>query len=103
MSGSYYNTLGKAGQDLYGSVKMAKNQEELILDFFKNNPGSLYTPPDVHDTIWPPQVDTKRPPITSIRRAITSLTKKGELRKTAVRIMGPEGERNHCWTLNQTP
>lgn len=97
---TYYNTLGKKGTDLYGSVQMSKSQEERILDFFKSNPGSLYTPPDVRDTLWPPIIDVKRPPITSIRRAITSLTKKGELKKTSVQIMGPEGEKNHCWTLN---
>lgn len=97
---TYYNTLGKSGSDLYASVQMSKSQEELILDFFKNNPGSLFTPPDVRDAIWPPVEGVRRPPITSIRRAITSMTKKGELTKTSVQIMGPEGEKNHCWKLN---
>ena len=98
---TYYNTLGKSGTSLYASVQMSKSQEELILDFFKNNPMSLYTPAEVHTTLWPEMDGVRRPPITSIRRAITSLTKKGDLIKTSVQIMGPEGEKNHCWKLNR--
>lgn len=96
---NYFNTTNLAGQDLYAKVRQTKSQNELVLEFFKQNPTSLYTPFDVQDAVWPPGRVLKQPPITSVRRALTSLTKAGKLVKTNVRITGAEGEKNYCWTL----
>lgn len=95
---NYFNTTNLAGQNLYAVVQRSKTQNQVILEFFKKNPTSLYTPFDVREAVWPPE-HCNQPPITSVRRAITSLTKDGKLLKTNVKIMGPEGEKNYCWRL----
>lgn len=92
---SFYNTNGESGLTLFDSIKKAEGQEEKILRFFNNNKG-LYTPEDIHHKIFDATT-----PITSVRRAITNLTKKGQLFKTDVKKMCSFGKYSYCWTIKK--
>ncbi len=91
---SYYNTTNESGDVLYLSQRQASTQQDMILDIFKQNPGKLYTPFDIQNTVqsnWP---------ITSIRRAMTNLTSDSELVRTDEQKQGEYGKANYCWRLN---
>ena len=96
MSDSYYNTPGTSGQELAKRERKAKSQEELILDWFERLPGMCYAPSEVQKRLGLMAV-----PITSIRRAMTNLTKRRRLRKTAQQVTGPYQHAEHTWTLNR--
>lgn len=70
-------------------------QTERIAEFFSNNPGNLYTPFEVQDAL------ATDAPITSIRRAMSDLTRKGFLIKTSEQRLGELGNLNYCWKLNE--
>ena len=85
----FFNTINLSGPPLQEAKEKAVYQEDVILQFFLDNPG-LHTPSDVADKFpnWP---------ITSVRRAITNLTKNGKLIKTAIKQYGKYGQLNYCW------
>ncbi len=97
MSGNFYNTINLTGEDLKMENAKAKAQGDLILAIFKANPSRLFSPSQLH------HVFNKRyflhPPITSIRRALTNLTKDGILEKTDNKIKGEYHLPEHTWKL----
>ena len=90
----YYNTNDEAGNTLRSSRNKTKTQEEIILEFFTNNPNLQLSPFEISDTL------ELNAPITSIRRAMTNLTLEGKLKKTNVMVVGPYGKHVHTWRLN---
>ena len=88
----YHNTTNSEGATLEKYEGKAKTQEQVILDYFKNNLGKLFTPFDILDKLFSDNV-----PITSIRRAMTNLEHKGQLVKTGLQEMGQYGKPNYCW------
>tara|TARA_Y100001973_G_C5170564_1_gene318775 strand:+ start:1155 stop:1466 length:312 start_codon:yes stop_codon:yes gene_type:complete len=100
----YYNTTNETGKTLTKSWDKSKTQEDRIMDYFRhvcrkvnNNYKERWfkTPFDVCEAF------DNQYPITSIRRAMTNLTAKGKLRKTAAKGQGRYGKMNFCWTLNE--
>lgn len=92
---SYYNTTNLQGEDVRQEWKTANAQEQKIVAVFK----SLAFP---NYPLSPFEVLEKsglKAPITSIRRAISDLTKEGILEKTNVMRMGPYGKPSYCWKL----
>lgn len=90
----FFNTIELRGVELSDARKQARRQEELVLEFFKSQPGIAATPEDIH-ALMP-----KGTPITSVRRAITVLTDKGQLAKlplSAVYRVGQYGKPVHSW------
>ena len=88
----YYNTNDESGDTLKRSRAQSSKQGRAILAFFQERDGE-FTPFEVRDILgW------EAIPITSIRRAITVLTKAGHLKKTATMRIGLYGKLNHCWT-----
>ena len=73
----------------------AKNigQNDLIMEIFKTSSTAL-SPSDVFKVYPDP-----RPPLTSIRRAITTLTYQGYLQKTEDTKTSIYGRPEHIWTL----
>jgi len=74
-----------------------RKQDDIILEIFEYYPERRYTPADIENIVrynygryWP---------ITSIRRAITTLTKAGKLRKTKELQRGNYGKMTHCWII----
>lgn len=87
----YHNTNHESGETLDQSNKKAQKQDELILKFFQENRGELFTPCQVHAEIG------LNAPLTSIRRAITNLTDAGKLVKAGIQRKGLYGKMAHCW------
>jgi len=91
----YYNTTHEDSDTVEDYIKKAKGQELEILKFFKEHPKWHYTPFEVKR--W---IDTTAP-ITSIRRAISNLAKRGLLIKTDIKKKGIYGRNNCCWKLKE--
>lgn len=93
--GVFYNTIHESGRQLSDSIKKAANQKEKVLRFFKKHPKKLFTPFDIkYLGLFEDNV-----PLTSIRRAITTLEQDGLLEKTDEKREGGYGKSNYCWKL----
>lgn len=90
----FFNTLEEEEKELRVSVDAAGRQERKILRFFREHPNGSYTPSYIYKRLF--SDDT---PITSVRRAITSLTMKGVLEKTSEQEEGLYGKLNFKWRL----
>ncbi len=91
---TYYNTNKLQGDDLLSARIRGGKQEEIVLELFIRLKRSLLTPPEVQEWALP------EAPLTSVRRAMTDLTKEGYLIKTKVKKTGLYGQPNFCWRLN---
>lgn len=100
---TYYNTNNETGQTLETSKKKASYQANVILDFFNRNAGQNYTPCEVLTFCFPKHPHfNEGTPITSVRRTMTTLTKRGYLEKQSKDKMklGYQGRMVHTWKLN---
>lgn len=92
LNDSFHNTCGLNQLTLVFAEEKAQKQDELVLAFFKLNQGRQFTPLQVHDQL--PHIM-----FTSIRRAITNLTKKGFLKKLDTTVPERFGKPNHLYSL----
>lgn len=92
---SYHNTTDLAGDELADATTAAATQEDLILTFYERNRGGLFTPSQVLDHLF---FALRGAPITSVRRAISNLTRRGLLVKTETKREGRYGRAEYCWT-----
>ena len=83
----FYNTINDVSSSL---VISSRTQEKIILDCFKTAKEPL-SPSMVHF------LTKLKCPITSIRRAMTDLTKQGSLTKTPKYTIGKFGKKEHLW------
>ena len=90
---TYFNTNLEEGVTLHRSRRKARNQEEVIFDFFNKNSTQEFTPFEVQTKL------NLMCPITSVRRAISNLTKEHKLEKSTVQKRGKYGKLNHTWKL----
>lgn len=90
----FFNTVHLSGQELTDAVKTVKNQNERIYQLLKKSGKSL-TPFEVHDIYIKIFGDC---PVTSIRRAMTTLTNENKLRKDFNQKGEKYGKPNHTWT-----
>ena len=98
MGFSYHNTTNVSGDQLNRYEDAALSQEELLLAYFEDayNSGGHYmllTP-----TLALMLVFSKKVPITSVRRALSNLTRDGKLRMSG-QTKGPYGRPEHYWRL----
>ena len=100
---SYYNTTKETGKELAQSKAKAYTQRIAIMDIFYereviNSLESVInmTPSDIWHIY---SEEYKNVPLTSIRRAITSLTNDKQLVKTDKMKQGIYGKLEHCWRL----
>ncbi len=99
MKNNYFNTTGLSGNDLTLAIEAAKTQNNKVLVVFKAKQAAL-TPIQVLDTIYTHFEDKKKLMlITSIRRAITTLTDNGYLVRTNEQVMERLGKSNYKWRL----
>jgi hypothetical protein len=93
----YFNTTSKKGDDLEKARVRASGQTEAVLKLFQDHPHTSFTPWEIYHHMGQQMM------ITSIRRAITTLTDAGHLVKTEERRKsGPANETNYTWRLNRT-
>lgn len=90
----YFNTTSLSGPSLTARKERIGGQNWKVLHYFKSHPEGYYTPFDVQSNLFWNEV-----PITSVRRAMTTLTELGYLVKTDVRKPGKYGDDNFCWRL----
>jgi|10_taG_2_1085330.scaffolds.fasta_scaffold39680_2 hypothetical protein len=98
---AYYNTNNETGEELQASREQSSKQKTEVLAVFQTYPTTPLSPDEVHQFI---KENSAIPnsilwPITSIRRAVSDLTKEGELFKTNTKKMGSYGKRVHCWVV----
>lgn len=94
---SYFNTNQENGDTLIASEGKAKTQEDIILEFFRVMGSSAHFSPDAiltfcHDL-------PGGTPLTSVRRAMANLSRKGLLMKTEAMTLGSYGKQVHTWML----
>ena len=92
MTGSYFNTTGAVGRTLAEREGKAVTQEDRILEYYVAQWPVARTPSEVQAALGMQGV-----PLTSIRRAITNLTKQGRLLKTVSKKQGKYGREEYCW------
>lgn len=95
MSESFYNTNDLAGAELRQAQLQAATQEQLVEAIFRSSTRSRLTPEGV--LVWMPTGT----PLTSVRRAMTNLTKAGRLVKLSQFARGQYGKPIHYWALAQ--
>jgi hypothetical protein len=88
----FYNTNHLRGNELKQRRITAEGQCRAILDFFKGNAAGYFTPFEVQT-----YTGMQKTPITSIRRALNTLTASGLIIKTEVMRNGDYGVQNHTW------
>ena len=94
----YFNTTREVEPNLSQYIKAAQDNEKVVLEIFRYYPDLLFTPYEVHD-IMVKYLGEEHVLITSVRRAITVLTKNGHLEQTEVKKPGPKGRDNLTWKL----
>jgi hypothetical protein len=90
----FYNTTHLSKEDLLKRKSAARGQCLEILKFFRENPAANFTPFEVQE-----YAALNHLPITSIRRAINTLTTAGLIVKTNTMKPGEYGANNHTWKL----
>jgi hypothetical protein len=92
---NYFNTNCETGTTLAKSIKKVVGQDKTVTALFKARPLSMYTADEVlkYSTL------SDLTPLTSVRRSLTVLTKKGVLIKTKTQKMGSYGKMCYCYKL----
>lgn len=88
----FYNTTHMTADQIKIRRQEAGRQCSLIMHFFDENPNASFTPFEVQK-----YGNLDHYPITSIRRAINTLTQAGLLVKTDILKEGEYGAMNHTW------
>ena len=101
---SFYNTIELYGKDLLKAEQNALSQEQKIMRHFFMHETLLIglrvhryknSPSGIRKLCFSCDV-----PLTSVRRAMTSLTNRGDLVKLPTMITGPYGKPEHLWTAS---
>ena len=88
----FYNTTHLTAAELKIRRQDVRYQNGRILKFFEDNPEGYFTPFEVQD-----YSNLQGVPITSIRRALNTLTAAGLIIKTDRMRQGAYGTVNHTW------
>lgn len=95
---SYHNTTKLPPRKVAEFEAQAERQEDAVLDWFERM--EIPAPPSlVHEELISREMIGAKTPLTSIRRAISNLTKQGLLKKTDEKMPGAFGRPEYCWKL----
>lgn len=89
---SYHNTTPIFGPALLDAARAAQKQDEAVMVVF--NAGGAWTPRKLHAYLKQAGHDWE---LTSVRRAVSNLTKAKELVITGNLVMGPKGRPENEW------
>lgn len=95
VSGTYWNTTGLKGDELAEARRAASNQEAFVLALYRAARGPLSPSEALHRC----EAAGKAWPLTSVRRAVTNLTKAGALVRLDSKRQGDYGRPEHEWGL----
>lgn len=90
----YHNSTHAVGAELAQAEAEAQSQQDTVLAIFRFQPLREMSPFQV----WV-EYDHPLVPLTSIRRAISNLTKDGYLVRTASQRVGPYRRKEYLWRL----
>ena len=90
----YYSTTDITRKQLSLFSAGASTQDERILKYFEQDPQRLASPTELLDIVFSNTV-----PVTSVRRARSSLTAASKLIKTDQQVEGAYGRPEHLWRL----
>lgn len=93
----FYQTVDLSSEELEKATARTMKQESLIIAIFKANPTVAISPSQMLSIFE--EKYNKHPPITSIRRAMSDLTKDNLLIKTGTMVTGSFSLPEHCWML----
>lgn len=96
MSEHYYNTNKLQGVLLLDADRCASKQEDFVMGVFHSVGLDVYLAPHQVQAM---SAELNKSPLTSTRRAMTTLTNKGLLIKTDIMVNGLYGKPSHCWGL----
>lgn len=91
----HFNTTNLKGKELDKAQTRASKQTEVILSVFQDHPHTWFSPWDVFYHLGQQYM------ITSVRRAITTLTDAGYLVKGERKRSGPANEWGYVWKLKR--
>ena len=94
VSNTHFNTTKEVGEKLKEYGESAGQQNKEVLAIFLRL--KIASPSQVHSRM------NTNAPLTSIRRAITTLTTDGHLIKTDTKVDGPFGRPEFVWRLNES-
>lgn len=95
---SYHNTTKLPPRKVAEFEAQAERQEDIVIFWFQEM--DIPAPPSlVHEELISRNLIGGNTPLTSIRRAISNLTKEGLLRKTDEQMPGAFGRPEYCWKL----
>jgi hypothetical protein len=92
---TFFNTIHETGNKLRQSIQTTVTQEQKVLDYFLRHPDMEFTPAEVFSAGV-----CGSAPITSVRRAITNLTKDMLLTRCNSQKAGLYGKVNFTWRLD---
>jgi Fe2+ or Zn2+ uptake regulation protein len=92
----YFNTTNLKGDELKATKLKTGKQNAEILELFTLYHYRSFTPAEIWEHF---QKQGRNVPLTSVRRAITTLTGQGFLLCTNEMRMGMYGVKNFCWQL----
>ena len=92
----YFNTINQKGDELKASKFRAGKQNAEVLELFTLYHYRAFTPAEIWEAF---NKQGRNVPLTSIRRAITTLTIQGFLECTGEMRMGLYNVKNYCWKL----
>ncbi len=94
---TFYNTTNLKNPDLFSSIQQAEKQEDIILNYFKKYPDSLFSCCDLHNIVF----KGTNTPLTSTRRSFNTLMKDGHIIKTDQYKTGIYNKKVYLWTLKK--
>lgn len=107
MNNVYHITTPITESQLIGAQRVAKAQEERILALFRANPHSSLSPRQVEKALTRLHNEhggPMPPLLTSIRRALSNLTRDGALvHHKTLHVTGPYRMPETLWGLNNSP
>lgn len=94
----FYNTVPLFSDELLEAREDANCQDDLVLSVFKKCAVDM-SPSMVYNWLLNTRQINPKTPLTSFRRAISSLTKRGYLEKTGNKVKGFYGRKECQWKL----
>jgi len=93
---TYYNNTGLSGEELDAAMLQAGRQDRAVLHLMHTASGAMSPSYVWQELIRRDEIDSLTP-LTSIRRSITNLTRKGLLVKTEEKTIGLFGRPEFLW------
>ena len=97
---TYYKTTNLTNQELQERIHSADTQEEIVRKFFNRYHSEKFTASDLERKLKSESLISDYVPITSIRRALTVLSKDGWINRLEEFKKGPYKVNEHYYQLS---